>query len=197
MEELEKVFLDSKADEFILENFWAARSIEKEMKDFYLKSNRTVWTMLPKGLDEKTTLSFPDGYIHENHFKFEDHVQCRLDILNQHNRFEWISFDNECHSDEDMETVENLTKVFFYNETVCHWLPRDMVNKINISKVIRSVGWYPTFGIITIISDQIKENITNNHVTLVDVNNIINNIKYMAMGAYDEEGCLFVEINNS
>jgi hypothetical protein len=197
MEKLEKVLLGNKADEFILENLWAARSIENELKEFFLKSNRTVWTMLPKGLDEKTITGFPWGYDHKDHPSFENHIQTRLEFINSDDRFEWISFNNEEHVDEDIKSfpASNLTKNFFYNETIFQWLPKELVDMENLDKVIRSVGWYPTFGIVTILTDQIKENIFGNKVTTEDVKYIISNIKFMFMGAYDEEGSLIIEIN--
>jgi len=200
MEELEKVFLDSKADEFILENFWAARSIEKEMKDFYLKSNRTVWTMLPKGLDEKSIIGFPWSHMNGDVSSRFEYEKILLDILNENISNEWIAFDNVSETNEDPKKlsaeVENLTKVFFYNQTVLHWLPKELVNLENLEKAM-NIGFYPTFGILTAITERIKENILNNKVTAEDITFMINNIKYMAMGAYDEEGCLSVEINNS
>lgn len=197
MAELEKIYLENKADKFILENFWAARSIENELKAFYLNSNRKVWTMLPKGLDEKTASAFQWGF-NDGKYPSFDYEQILVNILNNSDELEWIAFDNVSESNEDPQKlsseVENLTKVFFYKETVLHWLPKNLVIKENIGEAV-NVGFYPTFGIVTILNDKIKNNIADNKVDAEDINFIINNIKYMMMGAYDEEGCLIIEIN--
>jgi hypothetical protein len=199
MSEFEKIYLENKADEFILKNFWAARSIENELKDFYLSSNRKVWTMLPGGLDVKIVTGFPWSYKNGDTSLSFDYEQILLDILNSDTKLEWIALDNVSETSEDPQKlsaeVENLTTVFFYKETVFHWLPKNLVNKENIEKAV-NIGFYPTFGIVTSLNDSIKENILNNNVISDDIEIIIHNIKYIAMGAYDEEGCLFIEINN-
>lgn len=190
-----KKYLDNNALDFVFEQIKSTRSVSEILFNFLKKHHSNIWSLLPEELTQKTQLNFELGGLFKEN-PIDDYLSIVENYLSEDGNNAWVLIDNERESNVTPEnnSIENITKVFYYKETVFHLLPIVKVNKMNLLKTFKFGGWYPFIGVITKLNNSLRNSIEINHLNEKDVNNLINCISTLIIGAFDEEAYLVVNV---
>jgi hypothetical protein len=75
-----------------------------------------------------------------------------------------------------------------------HYLSKVNATKEDLEQTFRFGGAYPFVGLITKAGNDLRLKMTLNNVNERDIKYLVNNLTYLFIGAYDEEGYLIVEL---
>lgn len=195
MEKLIKVEFDKTVIPFIMEMLTSAESISELLTSNINKKMTKVWGYLPYTLKETNITNFNEGGVYLDN-PINEYVNFIKGMLEKKSEYSWIIIDNCSNTDESLEmiSIDKITKVFFYGETVLHYLPNSLYNAPNIKTTVESGGWYPFIGLITKINDVIFDQIETNIVTYDSMKFMVEKATVLIIGAFDEEGYLIVEL---
>lgn len=191
-----KITLDNKAINFIIQRFKSfsviGHNLMSKMINKIYTSKYTVWGYFPKGILENELKEFEYGG------KFPDSplnevVELVKNIMNKGNS--WLLIDNNGNVkySANQNSIENITVAFFWDNIVLHFYNNKEVISENIKETFRATGAYPFIGFSTSIKEDIEKRILANNINEYDIDYLIQNITYLFIGAYDEEGYLIVE----
>lgn len=196
MAKLIKVTFNESANPFLIENIKSTRNVDGLLLNRIKNNVKKIWGFLP--LDKSSTVdyNFNEGGIYYDN-PINQYASYIYETILVDKDYSWILIDNNSSTEESLKniSIDNLTNVFFYEQTVFHYLPDNLINIKNIKTTIEGGGWYPFIGLITKINEEIKFQIFMNKITSDNVKSIIDNIKFIVMGAFDEEGYLIIELN--
>jgi len=193
----EKYYLDSKADEFVLENIKASRSITDMLRTFVLERKHSIWTIFPKEVSPKNLLHFEEGYQNHRHPDKTVFANICSELIKTDEHYAWLLIDNERDSDltPKENSINDMTIVFYYQKTVFHLLPKYLINDDNILITFKFGGWYPFIGFIAKTTEDLEDKMCTNSLKSFEIERLVENIKYIFLGAYDEEGYIIVEFD--
>ena len=158
--------------------------------------NEKISVFAPKNISDEELYDFEYGDKVKHSAATEYLSETILDKLSKNSNKKWIIEDNNGNVkySTEMNSIEDLTDVFYYNKSVFHTISKPDINENDIENTIKYGGAYPFIGFITEISPEISQSISANSVTVSQFEQIRNNISFFVAGIYDEESYLFIEM---
>lgn len=159
--------------------------------------NSKIFAFVPKNISEEELYEFDYGDKVKHSSATEYISEVVINKLSKNSNKQWIIEDNNGNVKQapEMNSIEDLTDVFYYNKSVFHTISKPDINENDIENTIKYGGAYPFIGFIIEISPEISQCISTNSVTTAQFEQIRNKISFFVSGIYDEESYLFVEMS--
>ena len=171
-----KIYLNEKAKDFVTETLSFNGGLGEAFIKLISNSDFEVWGFFTKLLSEKELTEFQYGG------KFDARPLNEVTDLVKKNlekdaQNRWILIDNNGDIGylPENNAIENVSTVFFFENTVFHLLPKEEVSVENIKKTFIFGGAYSFIGFVTTTLPDIEDKIFQNKVDENDVKMLIKN----------------------
>jgi hypothetical protein len=155
-----------------------------------------IWTYLPAFVNRAQVLDFDSGGV------------CDTDVTPDVSRFAhqileegepggaWILEDNigQPSPARAENAIRELTTPFICEKELYQMLKQTQANAFAIQETMRLGGAYPSIGYLAFLRPKLAEKMTNDNVTRSDLEELAQLVRFIVVGAYDEESYVLLQL---
>lgn len=155
---------------------------------------KNIYSIVPSSTKSMKLYDFNSGGIANKMISQQSLSELVYDYMMLNGDLIWIIENNTIFKIYEDELISKFLKTIEYKNEFFQVLKPEKISFDSILTSIKFGGVYPFIGILSIITPNNKEKLMKGGMSEFLLNQIATNTQYVAIGAYDEESYLILEL---